>query len=651
LYDAVDGNNLDMVRLLVSKGANLDVKLPNRWGTSPLHAATVTRFTDMTKLLLELGASPKVTNDTQSTPLHLVLAMYDPPRQPSNTPTESGAFDPLEITKLLVKHGANINAQSTDGSTPLHTAVSGRMPPFEALEWLLANGADPKIKDASGKTPAMAAITPICLWLEARTNFPTMNKERAIHVMTRFGVGSPMTPLRTDPVAQFDTAPKVEHLVPRIPNFEYPAPAGPPSEFDLIVYRLAEDTRSNEVARVHLQTNTLSNALALSRLTNLPQLEWGDVVVLSERDPNTPEAAFLPTEPPAEYEAAVKRATRNVTIQVGDRERVFGLYLDLGVEQLWDPSSGRIPEFRLSQLVEWITGGEPRAQLEGVKVQRMVNGKQMEWTVDLRSDDPMKVKSMPARLANGDRVIIPLRSAGEPESLKNRRSGIFRTIADGVFGECVFRFHEKDNAPRTLGELIAESYRNSPMIAPDPDLSNIRIRRLKREDNSEAVLKIDFARIAGSVSAKTPEDEARRLDVPLEWGDIVEIGTLPKTATQANQWNGLSAQLKLFLTKSLTRNVTFLTIGGKGELFRFGPLFQEFEAFQSPLNYIWAKRLPEFPTKSDFRAWPTLSPFSGPNLLRVRLESRGTIREFTPEELRSVAPWVLDDDRFEIERF
>jgi hypothetical protein len=128
------------------------------------------------------------------------------------------------------------------------------------------------------------------------------------------------------------------------------------------------------------------------------------------------------------------------------------------------------------------------------------------------------VKDVPARLADGDRLVVTLRAADSPDVIKDRKSGIFCASSDRNLGECVFRFHEKDNAPRTLGELICETYRKSTMIIRDPDLANIRIHRLKSEDNSEEVVKIDFATIVGSVTAKSSNEEARRLDPPLQWG-------------------------------------------------------------------------------------------------------------------------------------
>jgi len=374
----------------------------------------------------------------------------------------------------------------------------------------------------------------------------------------------------------------------------------------------------------------------------LPNLEWGDVIVFCDRDPNT---VYEPAAP--KKATAAEPSIRKVTVQVGDREGAFGLLRTLDSNPGWDPSTGRIPEFRFSQLVEKIAGAEPRVQLEAVKVQRTIDGKPMEWVVDLRADQTGKIKDVPARLADGDRIVVSLRAADAPDVIKNRKSGIYCTSPVRIFGECVFRFHEKDNAPRTLGELIAESYRSSSVIIADPDLSNIQIRRLNPDGHSEEVLRVDLETIAKSVSAKSPDDEVRRLDIPLKWGDIVEIAPVKRETPEV--WTGFDAQLKLFLAKALTR--TIHVIGSDRNVLQFRPGFGTFVVMVQPWNHI-VSRQGSF--GSSFRASGTPGAPGinvGSNALKVRLESGGSVRDFSPTEFTSVNPWLKDGDRIEIERF
>lgn len=61
----------------------------------------------------------------------------------------------LEIARILVDNGADLNAG--DGlNTALHAAVLMNKP--EMAEWLLSHGANPELRDYSGKTPLELAI-------------------------------------------------------------------------------------------------------------------------------------------------------------------------------------------------------------------------------------------------------------------------------------------------------------------------------------------------------------------------------------------------------------------------------------------------------------------------------------------------------------
>jgi hypothetical protein len=190
--------------------------------------------------------------------------------------------------------------------------------------------------------------------------------------------------------------------------------------------------------------------------------------------------------------------------------------------------------------------GEPRADLSAVKVQRTVEGKLQEWTVDLRSENGA-VKEVPARMSDGDRIIIPLRPPDDAEALAKRRKGIFQAAPGRVFGAQIFTWREKDHAPRTLGEFLVESYRASEMVIPDPDLSRIIIHRLKTDTGEEEHLPADFAKAISTGPDLEPE-EARKLDVPLEWGDIVEISS---REVPVADWAGLGSRAADFFNRAL----------------------------------------------------------------------------------------------------
>ena len=84
-------------------------------------------------------------NDFGFTPLHLVASQgIDTVKEHSN------------ITSLLISLGADVNATSSLGWTPLHCiAINGSIESFDVAKILLENNANPNAKNTSGSTPMM----------------------------------------------------------------------------------------------------------------------------------------------------------------------------------------------------------------------------------------------------------------------------------------------------------------------------------------------------------------------------------------------------------------------------------------------------------------------------------------------------------------
>lgn len=138
LHCAAVHDNLDMIRYLISEGAEVDVACPD--GT-PLSYACMYSSAEACKVLLEAGADPNVKETHSRTPLH--LAMY--------SLEESTIAD--KIT-LLVGAGAKINAQDDRGDTPLHISAENSVDAMNIVA-LIRAGADPCIKNLRGGTALM----------------------------------------------------------------------------------------------------------------------------------------------------------------------------------------------------------------------------------------------------------------------------------------------------------------------------------------------------------------------------------------------------------------------------------------------------------------------------------------------------------------
>jgi ankyrin repeat protein len=102
LCQAVVKNNIDVVRILVNHGANMEDMcqyLERRY--TPLHAACMFDRKEIAEILLQGGANVNSRNHDGDTPLHLACLMRY-----------------KEIIGLLIQYGADLFLNSDDGETP-----------------------------------------------------------------------------------------------------------------------------------------------------------------------------------------------------------------------------------------------------------------------------------------------------------------------------------------------------------------------------------------------------------------------------------------------------------------------------------------------------------------------------------------------------
>ena len=121
IHQAIYAGDIDQVKSLISKGANINEK--DQQGMIPLHLAILNRNEDIAVLLIAEGADVNARGKNSMTPLHFVAFRG------------SG-----EIAGLLIEKGADVNAKDTADKTPLHfSAESGYK---DVAEILIAKGAD-----------------------------------------------------------------------------------------------------------------------------------------------------------------------------------------------------------------------------------------------------------------------------------------------------------------------------------------------------------------------------------------------------------------------------------------------------------------------------------------------------------------------------
>ena len=111
------------------------VNLANSKGETPLMLAAIKGQVDMAKTLIARGAD---VNREGWTPLHYAVS----------APSEDGAD--LKMVALLIEHHAYIDAPSPNGTTPLMMAA--QYGTRSAVQMLIKEGADPKVKNQQGLT-------------------------------------------------------------------------------------------------------------------------------------------------------------------------------------------------------------------------------------------------------------------------------------------------------------------------------------------------------------------------------------------------------------------------------------------------------------------------------------------------------------------
>jgi ankyrin repeat protein len=157
LLNAVNYQNWSLAKLLIEKGANVNVTMVDYYDNrmTPLHYAARYNNIEVAKLLLAHKASINAKAQAGWTPLHWAAVAGH-----------------MEMVALLLDKKADVNAKTDDGdgppdfrdiigmtttagTTPLHYAAAAGWK--EVAELLLANKADANAETTSGETPLFLA--------------------------------------------------------------------------------------------------------------------------------------------------------------------------------------------------------------------------------------------------------------------------------------------------------------------------------------------------------------------------------------------------------------------------------------------------------------------------------------------------------------
>ena len=148
LHWAVINGNIEVTKLLIEKGANIEIK-DSGCGSSPLLFACQNGRTKIVKFLIEKGADINTKNSKGSNAIHFAA--------------QSGK---TEIVDFLLQNGLEINMKDNNGENPLFYAMYYRHFPimreaihaYEMVKFLIENGVNVDEATVSNQTPLTFAI-------------------------------------------------------------------------------------------------------------------------------------------------------------------------------------------------------------------------------------------------------------------------------------------------------------------------------------------------------------------------------------------------------------------------------------------------------------------------------------------------------------
>ena len=105
-YDKLGNGNIELARILISKGAEVNAKDPS--GNNALINSALNGNVEIVKLLISKGANVNIQDRNNATPLIATQIALGEKQQ-----------NAVQVAKILIENGANVNIRDNSGKTAL----------------------------------------------------------------------------------------------------------------------------------------------------------------------------------------------------------------------------------------------------------------------------------------------------------------------------------------------------------------------------------------------------------------------------------------------------------------------------------------------------------------------------------------------------